>query len=153
MNICDKDTAKIKSRDIQPNQILKDINNLEYHELKDEFEIIGKKEAWISCDNTGCLLRDQEFYIYFKFDKGNNTVCILPSEETLATITDFANFALILVVNYIDWMYKNRRLRAQLPQADQRFLTEKNSLYLGLDFSIKAVKQVFLFLLVIVQLK
>src|SRR5205085_162461 len=35
-------------------------------------------------------------------------------------------------------MYKSRRLRAQLPQTDQRFLTEKNSLYLGSEFSIKA---------------
>ena len=83
-------------------------------------------------------MRDQEFYMCFKFDKGNNTVCILSSEEISATITDSANFALILVVNYMDWMYKNRRLRVQLPQTDQRFLTEKNSLYLGSEFSIKA---------------
>ena len=83
-------------------------------------------------------MRDQEFYICFKFDKSNNIVCILSSEEISATITDSANFVLILVVNYMDWMYKNRRLRAQLPQADQRFLTEKNSLYLGSEFSIKA---------------
>jgi hypothetical protein len=136
VRICDKNIAKKSEARIQPGDVLKSLEDLENHELPDHFEILAKHEAEISCDNTGCLLREHHLYMCYKFDKDESKVCLLPEEEEGdAIIYDTGNFALILVVNYMNGFYKARRLRGTLPQADQRYLNEVNTLYLGQQFS------------------
>ncbi|CAG8856490.1 7708_t:CDS:1, partial [Gigaspora margarita] len=68
VRICDKDLAK-KQQELAPEEILKNVERLDAPELKDHFDIISYHYGEISCDNTGCLLKEWNFYMCYKFDK------------------------------------------------------------------------------------
>ncbi|RIB06665.1 hypothetical protein C2G38_2046622 [Gigaspora rosea] len=89
----------------------------------------------ISCKNTGCLLKESNFYMCYKFDKNEQNVCLHTEVEGEATVSDTANFAFIIVVDYMPGFYKIRRLRATLPGEDNRRLTNQASYFLGSEFS------------------
>ncbi|KAF0488264.1 hypothetical protein F8M41_022351 [Gigaspora margarita] len=134
MHICDKDLAK-KQEELTPEEILKNVEKLDDPELKDHFDIISYHYGEISCDNTRCLLKDWNFYMCYKFDKNEQNVCLFPEAGGEATLSDTANFAFIMVVDYMPGFYKIRRMRAGLPEQDGRHLTNRNSYFLGSEFS------------------
>ncbi|CAG8813476.1 20141_t:CDS:1, partial [Racocetra fulgida] len=101
----------------------------------------------ISCDNTGCLLKDLNFYMCYQFNKDEQNVCMLPEEDEINTnIFDRANFALIMIVDYIQGFFKMRKLRNKIPppdpqrpnEQDPRYITDLNSYFLGQQFSFNA---------------
>ncbi|CAG8857272.1 44248_t:CDS:1, partial [Gigaspora margarita] len=55
--------------------------------------------------------------------------------EGEATLSNTANFAFIMLVDYMPGFYKIRRMRAGLPEQDNRRLTNINSYFLGSEFS------------------
>ncbi|KAF0501058.1 hypothetical protein F8M41_020171 [Gigaspora margarita] len=109
VHICDKDLAK-KQQELIPEEILKNVERLDAPELKDHFDIISYYYGEISCDNTGCLLKEWNFYMCYKFDKNEQNVCLFPETEGEATLSDTANFAFIMVVDYMPGFYKIRRI-------------------------------------------
>ncbi|CAG8841492.1 927_t:CDS:1, partial [Racocetra persica] len=147
VRICDKDLAKKTQDDITPADILKNPEKLDNPELKDGFEILAKYYGEISCDNTGCLLKDWNFYLCYQFDKDEQRVCLLPEDnEIQMNLFDTANFALIMVVDYMPGFLKMRRLRTKIPppdpaqpnNPDPRYITDRNSYFLGQQFSFNA---------------
>ncbi|CAG8804853.1 26392_t:CDS:2, partial [Racocetra persica] len=135
VRICDKDLARKIQNDITPKEIFIDSKKLDDPELKDYFQILAKYYREINCDQTGCLLKDWNFYICYQFSKDEQKVCMLPEEDdTDSIIFDTTNFVLILVVDYIPRFFKIRRLRNKiLPpdtqnpnQQDPRYLTNNN---------------------------
>ncbi|CAG8739829.1 559_t:CDS:2, partial [Racocetra fulgida] len=107
VRICDKDLAKKIQDDVTPADILKNLEKLDNPELKDNFDILATYYGEISCDNT---------------DEQN--VCMLPEEDEINTnIFDIANFALIMIVDYMQ---------------DPRYITDLNSYFLGQQFLFNA---------------
>ncbi|CAG8761458.1 18785_t:CDS:2, partial [Racocetra persica] len=101
----------------------------------------------ISCDNTGCLLKNWNFYMCYQFDKNEQKVCMLLEEDEIdQNIFDISNFALIIVINYMQRFFKTRRkcTKILLPdpqnqqQQDSRYLTDALSYYLEEKFSLPA---------------
>ncbi|CAG8719074.1 23535_t:CDS:2, partial [Racocetra persica] len=90
VRICDKDLARKTQNDITPEEILVDPEKLDDPELKDYFQILAKYYREINCDQTGCLLKDWNFYMYYQFSKDKQKVCILPEEDD----TDNQNFSI-----------------------------------------------------------
>jgi hypothetical protein len=134
VNVCDPVIAKL--RNPNPQQILKNVEDLENHQLQPYFDIMLKKEGIISCETTGCLLKDTTLHMCYKFDKNEQKVCVLPEqEEGDAIMFNNANFALITVVNYMNRFFKTRRIRSRLQNTDQRYLTNIDSFFLGEQFS------------------
>ncbi|RIB24439.1 hypothetical protein C2G38_2168565 [Gigaspora rosea] len=132
--ICNKDLAK-KQEEFTSEEILKNVENLDSPELKDYFNVISYHYGEISCKNTSCLLKESNFYMCYKFDKNKQNVCLYPAVEGEATLSDTANFAFIIVVDYMPGFYKIRRLHATLPEEDNRKLTNQASYFLGSEFS------------------
>ncbi|CAG8505911.1 36151_t:CDS:2, partial [Racocetra persica] len=109
--------------------------------------VAAKYYREINCDQTGCLLKDWNFYMCYQFSKDEQKVCILLEEDdTDSIIFDTANFALILVVDYMSRFFKMRRLHNKIPppdaqnpnQQDSRYLTNNNIYFLGQNFLIQA---------------
>ncbi|CAG8602437.1 27370_t:CDS:2, partial [Racocetra persica] len=118
VRICDKDLAKKTQNDITPKEILVNMNKLDKPELKDHFQILA------------------EYYREIDYEQ---KICMLPVEEDIDSIIfDTANFALIIVVDYMPRFYKIRRLRNKLPNNDSRYLTSINSTFLDIQFSLDA---------------
>ncbi|CAG8816985.1 2459_t:CDS:2 [Gigaspora margarita] len=57
------------------------------------------------------------------------------SYDNTATLSNIANFAFIMVVDYMPGFYKIRRMHAGLPEQDDRRITNTNSYFLGSEFS------------------
>ncbi|CAG8835002.1 4195_t:CDS:1, partial [Racocetra persica] len=83
----------------------------------------------------------------YQFDKDEQKVCLLPEDnENQMNLFDTANFALIMVVDYMPGFLKMRRLRTKIPppdptqpnNPDPRYITERNSYFLGQQFSFNA---------------
>ncbi|CAG8767025.1 7871_t:CDS:2, partial [Ambispora leptoticha] len=120
--ICNKDLAKKTQNDITPANILKNSEKLDNLELKDNFDILATY-----------------------YDEQN--VCMIPEEDEINTnIFDRANFALIMIVDYIQGFFKMRKLRNKIPppdpqrpnEQDPRYITDLNSYFLGQQFSFNA---------------
>ncbi|CAG8819795.1 8497_t:CDS:1, partial [Racocetra fulgida] len=127
--------------------ILKNSEKLDNPELNDNFDILATYYSEISCDNTGCLLKDWNFYMCYQFDKDERNVCMLPEEDEINTnIFDTANFALIVIVDYMQGFFKIRRLQNKIPppnpqqpnEQDLIYITDLNSYFLGQQFSFNA---------------
>ncbi|RIB09466.1 hypothetical protein C2G38_2044285 [Gigaspora rosea] len=134
VHICDENLAK-KNEELTPEEILKNVKNLDLPELKDYFNVISYHYEEISCESTNCLLKESKFYMCYKFDKNEQNVCLHTEVEGETTVSDTANFAFIIIVDYMPGFYKIKRLCATLPGEDNRRLTNQASYFLGSEFS------------------
>ncbi|RIB24516.1 hypothetical protein C2G38_2031804 [Gigaspora rosea] len=88
VRICDKDLAK-KNEELTPEEILKNVENLDSPKLKDYFDVISYHYGEISCENTGCLLKESNFYMCHNLKKINKMfVCILKLKEDPRYLTN-----------------------------------------------------------------
>ncbi|CAG8655438.1 32065_t:CDS:2, partial [Racocetra persica] len=122
VRICDKDLAKKTQNDIILADIFVNSENLENPELKDYFDILAT---------------------YY----GEISFCMLPEEDEIdQNIFDIANFALIIVVDYMQGFFKTRRKHTKIlppdlqnyQQQNFRYLTDMLSYYLGEKFLLLA---------------
>ena len=137
VRICDKALAKKSVRNIVPDDVFHDVENLDDPKIRnDNLDVLAHHVGEIDCDNTGCLLKDWNFYMCYKFPKDEMRVCKLEEEdEGDSTIFDTANFAFIIAVDYMPGFFKIRKLRTKLPNNDARFINDQASYLLGTQFS------------------
>ncbi|CAG8823153.1 13636_t:CDS:2, partial [Gigaspora margarita] len=65
------------------------VERLDDSKLKDYFDIISYHYSEILCENTGCLIKDSNFYMCYKFNKSEQNVCLFPEKE--AALSDNKN--------------------------------------------------------------
>ena len=140
VRICDKALAKKSGRNIVPDDVFRDVENLDDPKIRnDKLDVLAHHVGEIDCDNTGCLLKDWNFYMCYKFPKEETRVCKLEEEDEGDSNTfDTANFAFIIAVDYMPGFFKMRRLRSKLPNNDERFIPDQTTYLLGEQFSFSA---------------
>ncbi|CAG8820064.1 20886_t:CDS:1, partial [Racocetra persica] len=105
VRICDLKTAKKKKLKI--GDVLKDPSDIKKHQLKDEFDILMNYSVEISC-LTDCIFNDHVIIMCRPFLKEEQKTCEISNNDNESTIYNTGNYRLIMVIDYMDWMYQSR---------------------------------------------
>ncbi|CAG8824444.1 6959_t:CDS:1 [Racocetra persica] len=105
VRICDLETAK--KRILKIEDVLKDPNDIKRHQLKDQFDILMSYSVQISC-STDCVFNDHEIIMCRSFLKEEQKICEISDNDNESTIYNTGNYRIIMVIDYMDWMYQSR---------------------------------------------
>jgi hypothetical protein len=102
VEICDYETSKSLRptwNDLSVDGEIKDVH------FKDYIKPILETEVKVSCD--GCAFQEHEVTLCLDLKKLK--VCIIQDEDTGTKLFDKGNYAMIILIDYFDWMYKFKK--------------------------------------------
>ncbi|CAG8831647.1 7134_t:CDS:1, partial [Racocetra persica] len=105
VRVCDLETAKKKNLTIE--DVLKQPRDIKNHQLKDIYDILLQYSVQINC-STECVFNEHEIVMCKKFLKEKQKTCEISSNTGENVVYDTANYRLIIVINYLEWMYQER---------------------------------------------
>ncbi|CAG8625412.1 4970_t:CDS:2 [Cetraspora pellucida] len=121
VQICDEKLAKKLELTIE--DVLIDPSDIKYHKFKDTVIPVLDYSVVIPCDN-GCAFNDHVITMCRKFSKDEEKVCILSKETGESIIYNTANLRLILIIDYMDFLYQLNVRKKDMPYSEKIKLGE-----------------------------
>ncbi|CAG8754319.1 14208_t:CDS:2 [Cetraspora pellucida] len=116
VQICEEQLAKKKDLTIE--DVLVDSSDLIYHKFKDTVIPIVDYSVVIPCDN-GYTFNNHIITMCRRFAKDEKKVCILSKGTNENIIYNTANLRLIIIINYIDYLYQLNVRNKDMPYNDK----------------------------------